>query len=190
MRFDEFTEEHGLAVSPVDRFVGFVVEVGVPPGWEPFESAEGVRVWVCRADPCIDVFCANAVLTMHRVEASLDPPEVFAMLSDQQLQSAPKCRELHREFTAAREGPGSAGTLAIQIAHELGTIDSTSQSRIITAERETLIAQLTVTALHDSPMDGSGVWLTTRSGPVTNPTSAGYHGAIPRTEHGTVTDGK
>lgn len=44
MRFDEYTEKHGLAVSPVERFAGLVVEVGVPRGWEPFDSAVGVRV--------------------------------------------------------------------------------------------------------------------------------------------------
>lgn len=28
MRFDEYTEKHGLAVSSVERFAGLVVEVG------------------------------------------------------------------------------------------------------------------------------------------------------------------
>nr|WP_231986743.1 hypothetical protein [Mycobacterium sp. 852002-40037_SCH5390672] len=161
-------------MSPVDRFAGFVVEVGVPPGWEPFDSAVGARVWACRIDPCIDVFCANAVLTMHRVEARLDAGEVFAMLVEQQLQSVPGCSELHRELAAATEGPGVAALLAMQIAHELGTVDSASQSRIITAEQETLIAQLTVTALHDSPVDRAGIWLTARPGPTANPASAGH----------------
>ncbi|WP_201407066.1 hypothetical protein [Mycobacterium paraintracellulare] len=177
MRFDEFTKEHGLAVSPTDRFAGFVLEVGVPPRWEPFDSAVGTRVWVWRDDPHIDVFCANAVLTMHRVEAPLDPAEVFGMLSEQQLQSAPKCHELHREFTAANDGVGMVGALAMQIAHELGTIDSASQSRIITAEHATLIAQLTVTALHDSPVDRAHIWLTARQGPTANPAPAGQHHA-------------
>lgn len=177
MRFDEFTDERGLAVSSVDRFAGFVVEVGVPPRWEPFDSAVGIRVWAWRDDPRIDVFCANAVLTMHRVQAPLDPAEVFAMLSEQQLQSAPKCHELHREFAAANEGVGMVGTLTMQIAHELGTIDSASQSRIIAAERETLIAQLTVTALDDSPVDRAHIWLTTRPGPAANPAPAGHRQA-------------
>jgi hypothetical protein len=66
--------KHGLTVSAVNRFAGFFVEVGMPPGWELFDFAVGVRVWVCRDDPCIEKFCANAVLTMrHRVEAALDP---------------------------------------------------------------------------------------------------------------------
>ncbi|BBY12348.1 LpqN/LpqT family lipoprotein [Mycobacterium marseillense] len=186
MRFDEFVQASGISVSPVDRFVGFVVEVGVPQGWEPLDSALGARVWACRNDPCIDMFCANAVLTMHRVEATLDPAEAFGMLSEQQLQSVPACREVRRELAAATEGPGLVGLLAMEIAHELGTIDSVSRSRIITAEQETLIAQLTTTELHDSPVDGSGVWLTARSGPA----PARYRGTVPRTEQGTVADGK
>lgn len=177
MRFDEFVQESGVAVSPVDRFAGFVVEVGVPPGWEPFDSAVGARVWVCRDDPCIDVFCSNAVLTMHRVETPLDPGEVFAMLVEQQLQSVPNCREVHRELAAATEGAGIVGLLAMQIAHELGIVDSVSRSRIITAEQETLIAQLTVTTLHDSPVDRTPAWLTARPGPAANPAPAGRHRA-------------
>jgi hypothetical protein len=124
MRFDEFVEQHSIAVFPVDRFAGYVVEVGVPQGWEPFDSAAGTLVWVCRTDPRITEFCANAVLTMHRVETALDPGEAFAMLTEQQLQSVPKCHELHRELVAATEGAGAAGALFIQITHELGTIDS------------------------------------------------------------------
>ncbi|ARR85389.1 hypothetical protein MOTT27_04568 [Mycobacterium intracellulare subsp. yongonense] len=141
----------------------------MPPRWELFDSAIGTRVWVWRDDPLIDVFCANAVLTMHCVETPLDPDGVFAMLSEQQSQSVPKCHELHREFTRAKEGVGMVGALTMQIAHELGTIDSASQSRIITAEQETFIAQLTVTALHDSPVDRAHIWLTARPGPAANP---------------------
>ena len=164
MRFDVFTEKQSLAVSPVDRFAGLVVEVGVPRGWEPFDSAVGARVWVCCVDSRIDVFGANAVLTMHRVEAALEPAHVFAMLVEQQLQSVPGCSEPRRELTAATEGAGVTGLLAMQIAHALGTIDSASQSRIITAEQETLIAQLTVTALHDSPVDRAHIWLAVHQG--------------------------
>jgi hypothetical protein len=179
MRFDEFVEKYGVAVSPVDRFAGFVVEVGVPADWEPFDSAPGARVWVCRDDPRIDEFCANAVLTMHRVEAPLDASEVFAMLADQQLQTVPGCHELHRELAAATEGAGVVGALAMQITHELGTIDSVSRSRIITAEQETLIAQLTATALHVSPVDRRNIWLTVRMGAVAGSVSAGHHGGAP-----------
>lgn len=179
MRFDEFVEKYGIAVSPFDRFVGFAVEVGVPPGWEPFDSTPGMRVWVCRSDPRIEEFCANAVLTMHRVEAALDAGEVFTMLVEQQLQSVPGCHELHRELTVATEGAGSVGALAMQIAQKLGTIDSVSRSRIITAERDTLIAQLTVTALHDSPMDRANIWLSVRMGGAAGPVSDGYHRGVP-----------
>ncbi|OBI41501.1 hypothetical protein A5707_07205 [Mycobacterium kyorinense] len=182
MRFDEFVKEHNVAVFPVDRFAGYVVEVGVPPGWEPFDSATGVRVWVCRTDPRITEFCANAVLTMHRVEAALAPGDVFAMLTEQQLHSVPGCHELHRELAAATDGPGGAGALFTQIANELGTIDSVSRSRIITAEQETLIAQLTVTALHDSPVDRAHIWLSVQIGAAADPASAGHHGGAPVTE--------
>lgn len=164
MRFDEFIEKHGVAVSPVDRFAGLVVEVGVPQGWEPFDSAVGARVWVCRADPCIDTFGANAVLTMHRVEAALDPAEVFAMLVEQQLQSTPGCHEVRRELGPAAESIGIQGLLAMKITHELGAIDSVSRSRIISAEQETLIAELTVTALDDSPVRRENVWLSVQLG--------------------------
>jgi hypothetical protein len=178
-------EEHGLAVSPVDRFAGFFVEVGVPPGWEPFDSAIGVRVWACRDDPFIDEFCANAVLTMHRVEAPLDPADVFTMLAEQQLQSAPRCRELRRELGPAGESVGVQGLLTMQITHERRAIDSASQSRIIPAGQETMIAQLTVTALRDSPVDRAHIWLTVRPGATAVPASAGQRGGVPvtRTRH-------
>ena len=179
MRFDEFVENHGIAVFSVDRFAGLVVEVGVPSGWETFDSGTEVRVWVCRTDPRISEFCAIAVLTMHRVETALDSGEVFAMLIEQQLQSVPGCHELHRDLAPATEGAGVVGTLAMQITHELGTIDSVSRSRIITTEQETLIAQLTVTALHDSPVERAHIWLSVRSGAAAGPASAGHHGAVP-----------
>jgi hypothetical protein len=179
MRFDDFVKKHGLAVSPVNRFAGFIVEVGVPPGWEPFDSAAGVRVWACRDDPCIKEFCANAVLTMHRVEAPLDPAEVFTMLADQQLQSAPGCRELRRELGPAGKSVGVQGLLAMQITHGLGAIDSASQSRIITAGQETMIVQLTVTARHDSPVSRAQIWLTVRPGAMAASASAGYRGVVP-----------
>jgi hypothetical protein len=182
MRFDEFVHEAGLAVIPVDRFAGFVVEVGVPPGWEPFESAPGIRLWVCRSDPRIEVFCANAVLTMHRVEAPLDAGEVFAMLVEQQLQSVSGCREQRRELAAATDGKGLVGVLAMQITDALGVIDSVSRSRIITTEQETLIAQLTVTGLYNSPAARANVWLSVREGASVDPECAGRHGGAPATE--------
>lgn len=181
MRFDEFVQKRGLAVFPVDQFAGLAVQVGVPPGWEPFDSAPGVRVWVCRSDPLVAEFCANAVLTMHRVGAALDPGEVFAMLADQQLQSVPGCHEVRRDLAAATEGAGVVGVLGMQITHELGTIDSVSQSRIVTVGQETLIAQLTVTALHDSPVDRTHIWLSVRPGAPAPAAPAGDRGSVPVT---------
>ncbi|MDD7814689.1 LpqN/LpqT family lipoprotein [Mycobacterium sp. CSUR Q5927] len=177
MRFDEFVALNGVALSPVDRFDGFAVDVGVPPDWEPFDSAAGIGVWICRSDPRIDQFCANAVLTLHHVEAPLDAADVFAMLSEQQLQSVPGCRELHRELATATEGPGVTGVLTMQINHELGVLDSVSRSRIITTEQETLIAQLTVTALHDSPVDRENIWLAVRLAAAVRPPTGNDGGA-------------
>lgn len=158
--------ESGVFVRPVDVFPGLVVDVGAGSGWESLNSAVGLRVWICRTDPFIDEFCANAVLTMHRVEAVLDPGEVFAMLVDQQVLGVPGCREVHRSLVAASEGPGAVGSLVMAINHELGTIDGVSTARIMTNEEETLIAQLTVTALRDSPVERDGVWLTVRAAAV------------------------
>lgn len=180
-RFDDFLERTGITVFAVDQFAGFSVEVGLPPSWELFNSAVGVRVWVCRTDPPTSVFAANAVLTMHCVKAALDAHEVFTMLVEQQLQSVPQCAELHRDLAAATEGTGSIGVLAMQIAHELGTIESVSRSRIITAEQETLIAQLTVTALRTSPVDLSHIWMSVRTGAVAGSMSAGHHAGVPAT---------
>jgi hypothetical protein len=164
MKFDEFLSANGIVASPVDRFTGFVVEVGAPPGWVAFDSAPGLRVWVCRNDPMISEFCANAVLTMHHINAVLDTREVFTMLVEQQVEMVPGCCQLHRELTAATEGTGASGTLTLNVAHERGLVTSESLSRIITTEQETLIAQLTVTALHNSPVNRANVWLTVRHG--------------------------
>ncbi|MBB5161892.1 hypothetical protein [Mycobacterium sp. AZCC_0083] len=190
MRFDEFVVGHGVAVSAVDEFAGFLVEVGIPADWDSFDSTTGMRVWIWRGDPGIREFCANAVLTMHSVEAVLDADEVFAMLVDQQVQSVPGSHELHRELAAATEGAGGVGTLAMQITHDLGTIDSVSRSRIITTEQETLIAQLTVTALHGSPVDRADVWLTVRTGASTGPVSASHRRGVPVDGRKTVADGR
>ncbi|WP_082960537.1 MULTISPECIES: LpqN/LpqT family lipoprotein [unclassified Mycobacterium] len=181
MRFDEFTGTHCLDVFPVDRFAGFVVEVGVPRGWDPLSAATGVRLWACRNDPRIKTFCANAVLTMHHVQAALDPAEVFTMLAEQQVQSVPNSSELSREISAAAEGTGAAGMLTMQIAHELGTIESVSRSRIVNGERGTLIAQLTVTALENSPVDRASIWLKVRPGPSVSSTPAGHPSVSPVT---------
>lgn len=164
MRFDEFVHDRGVAVAPVDGFDDFVVQVGLPPDWEPADSAAGMQLWICRDDPAVGQFCANAVLTMHRVDEPLDPADVFAMLVEQQLQSLPGSREIHRDLAPSADGAGVLGLLALKVTHDdLGTLESVSRTRIITADRETLIAQLTVSALHDSPAIRAPVWLTVRA---------------------------
>lgn len=159
MRFDEYAEKHGVSVLPVDRFAGLAVRVGVPSGWEAVDVATGVRVWVRRRDPHVAEFCPNAVLTMHRVQPSLDAVELFAMLVDQQLHSVPGCRESYRNVVGVANGVGVEGSLATQFDYEAGPIDSLCRSRIITTEENTLIAQLTVTALRDSPEAREKIWL-------------------------------
>lgn len=181
MRFDEFTAQRGVAVIPVDKFAGFIVQVEVPSGWELFAEASGMAVWINTYEISTSEFCTNAVLTMNRVEALLDPPKVFAMLNDQQLQSVPGCRELRRDLADATEGDGVVGLLAVEIDHELGTIESVSRTRIVRTEQETMIAQLTVTALQESAANGAPVWLTMR--PNTAAVSAApvhHHGDIDR----------
>jgi len=175
VRFDEFVKKCGASVSPVDRFPGLLVEVGVPPGWEPLESATGLRVWFYRDDPRITEFGANAVLTMHRVEALLDAGEVFATLSEQQLQSVPGVRGTRRELVAATEGTGVVGLLVIEISNEIGTMKSLSRTRILNQNGETLIAQLTTTALCESLVEQDGVWLTVRKDAAVDPDRLSTH---------------
>ncbi|MEZ0355735.1 LpqN/LpqT family lipoprotein [Mycobacterium sp. ENV421] len=163
MRFDEFVIQQAIEVIPVDQYPDCAVQVALPPGWEPYESAAGLAVWVCRSDPRADEFCPNAVLTMHRVEAVLDCGEVFMMLAEQQLQSVPGCHERSRELTAAVEGSGIAGTLAMEFAHEFGPLDSICRSRIVASEDKTLIVQLTTSALRDSPVVREPIRLTVRT---------------------------
>ena len=150
MRFQEFVADHHIQVLPADRFVGFTVDVELPPQWEQVDAPSGLRVWVWTDDPRKEVFCANAVLNLYRVQASVDSGALFSTICEQELQSVPNCRELYRNVSAATEGPGVAGTLVLQIDHGVGTIDSATRSRIISTEQETLIAELTISALHDS----------------------------------------
>lgn len=182
MRFDEFIHASGISAVPVERFPGLVVEVGLPAGWYPFEGDVGVRVWGCRSDPCIDVFCANAVLTMHRIETRLDPADAFAMLVEQQLQTVAGARERTRAVSAATEGPGVMGLLTMEITDGLGVIDSLTRSRIVAADGETMVSQLTTTALRDSPVNRANVWMTLRSGDASGSASWGSHkGGVPIT---------
>ena len=153
MRFDEYLQRNAIAAAPADRFNGFEVNVQGPHGWEAVEDRPGLRIWVWREDPYREKFCANAVLTMHQVAAALDPADTFEMLSEEQVLSAPKCQELQQRWESAEDGIGIQGTLSSQVDTEFGTIDSLTRTRIIVADQQTLIAQLTLTALHGSPVD-------------------------------------
>ena len=101
------------------------------------------------------------------------------MLANQQLQTTPGCHEVHREIAPASESVGVVGMLAMEILHELGTIEGVSRSRILVPEQETLIAQLTVTALQHSPADGANTWLTVRTGMASGPASTDRHWGVP-----------
>lgn len=176
---DQLIETTGTVVRPVDRFGGLLVKVGLPPAWEPVESPFGSHIWVWIGDPRIKDFGANAVLTMHVMESVLDGATVFSALCEQQLHMLSDGRELKRELSTATEGPGVTGLFVTQLTADVGAIDSVARSRIVTTDSETLIAQLTVTALHDSPVDWLQVWLTAEPGSATGPTLANRGSGIP-----------
>jgi hypothetical protein len=162
VRFDEFIEQSQFVAESVDQFDGFVVEVAVPPEWEPFDSSPVARVWVWRADPSIKQFCTNAVLTMTRLDTALEDGEIFDMLCEWQLQIVPGSRQLHRELTSASDGPGIAGSLIMQFPTEYGDLKSSSQTRVISTDEQTFVAQLTLTSLHDSPRNWENLSLIVR----------------------------
>ena len=112
---------------------------------------------LARADPLRRQFCANVVLTMAEVESALDPAAVFAKLCERESRLVPGTQETSRELVRAMEGPGVAGILALQIPTESGLLDGVSVTRILNAEKRTLIAQLTLTALPDSPVDRANI---------------------------------
>lgn len=144
-------------MAAVDHFVGYAVDVALPPDWELFHSPRGSRVCIWRADPLRRQFCANVVLTMAEVESALDPAAVFAKLCERESRLVPGTQETSRELVRAMEGPGVAGILALQIPTESGLLDGVSVTRILNAEKRTLIAQLTLTALPDSPVDRANI---------------------------------
>lgn len=111
------------------------------------------------------------------------------MLSEQQLQYLPQSAELHRSLRSAGESIGIEGSLAMQISDEVGTIDSISQSRIIRREEESLIAQVTVTALRDSPVDLKKIWLAVKASAAPGPLVADDSGNPPVTPRQDRTDG-
>ena len=79
------------------------------------------------------------------------------MLSGEQVHLVPGCHERQRTSAPAEDGIGLQGVLSSQFDSEFGTIDSLSRSRIITGPEETLIAQPTLTALHDSPVNWANI---------------------------------
>lgn len=160
MRFDEYLAQHDIPAVPVDSFPGYLIEVDLPTDWQPVDAVPGVPVWAWMADPNIDVFCANTVLTLHRLPVAIDPTEVFAMLCEQQLHMLAGSVERHRSLNDAPEGPGIIGVLQMRIPSEHGTLDSTSTTRVLNDGEETFIAQLTLTALPSSPVGRAGSGLT------------------------------
>ena len=175
MRLDEFLVSNGITMAVVEQFDEYAVDVAVPPGWEPFQSPPGTRVCIWRADPNGARFCANVVLTMTQVEAVLDPAEVFPMLCQWQLLMVPGTQATSRDLSDATEGPGMVGTLALQVPSDQGLLDSESVTRILTTPHRTSIAQLTLTALPESPVDRNhiGLAVTRQPGDVTRTPAAG-----------------
>jgi hypothetical protein len=173
MQFDEYLAAHGVRVAPLEDFPGYLVEVGLPEDWKPVEAAPGVRAWAWMADPQLEVFCANAVLTMHRLSVTIDPTEVFAMLCEQQLHMLAGSVEHSRSLTDAVDGPGILGVLETRIPSERGTLDSTSITRVLTNGGQTFIAQLTLTALPESRVDRLGIWVTVTTAERVDPGGGG-----------------
>jgi hypothetical protein len=172
VELDEFLAQHHITVHPVADFPGLAVGVLFPAGWETSDDSGWMRVWTWADDPHRDLFCASAVLTTHRLDAHVQAGEMFAILCEHQRHSVPNAREAHREFAAATEGPGEAGLLALEIDQVEGTLDSLTHTRIITTDDELLIAQLTVTALHDSRPDWSHIRLVVKLDQETAPTDS------------------
>ena len=56
-------------------------------------------------------------------------------------------------------GWGVAGMLVLEVADDLGPVRTLCRSEIATTTDETLVAQLTVTAMRDSPSNLKGIWL-------------------------------
>jgi hypothetical protein len=182
VRFDQYVAERGIVVTPTDEFDGYSVTVGLPPDWALFDRGflgelAGKRVWGWPADPCAERFGANAVLSVSRVRASLDPTEVFTMLSEWQTHMVEGTRERSRAVGPATDGPGVVGMLFMEIAtDEYGVVGSASRTRIVLAGSDTLIAQLTVTALIASPVDFADMGLTVSASNAPGPVPTSYRG--------------
>ena len=179
MRIEQFLQTTGTATRQVDRFDNFMVKVGLPPMWQPMESPFATPLWIWVSDPCIKEFGANAVLTMYVLDSPITGREIFPMLCEQQLQTFPQSRESKRELQDATEGPGLTGILVTQMDADVGAIDTVAWSRMITTDRETMIAQLTVTALHNSPVDWPEIWLSVETATTTGSVSVSRSGGAP-----------
>ncbi len=185
VRFEDYVAERGIPVAPADEFDGYSVTVALPPDWSLFDPQSlgelpGKRVWGWPADPFIERFGANAVLSLSRVGAAPDPAELFAMLCESQMHMIEGTRERARSVTAATEGPGVVGLQFLEFStEEFGRIGSASRTRIVPAGSQTLIAQLTVTALVESPVDFADTGLTVAPGDAAGPAPIGYHGTGP-----------
>lgn len=90
-------------------------------------------------------------------------------------------RECSRAVGPAIDGPGVVGMLFMEIASDAyGVVGSASRTRIVPAGPDTLIAQLTITALIESPVDFADTGLTVAPGDAAGPAAPiGYHGPAP-----------
>jgi len=163
VRLDELVHENEIVMVAVDQFDGYAVDVALPAEWEPVKSDAGQRVCIWRADPLRRQFCTNVVLTMTQIEASFDPAEVFPMLCEWQMYQLPGTQEISRECAPATEGPGVVGSLGLQIPSANGLLDSVTVMRILATAERTLIAQLSLTALPESPVDRDHIGLAVTS---------------------------
>lgn len=182
MLFDDFVQSNRLSVTSVDRFDGHTVTVTMPPDWEAIESPPDSQVWIWQADPLRGRFCANLVLTQSRIDAALDPAGVFAMLCDSTARIFTGIHEYTREVEEAAEGPGILGRFGMLINAESGVLASESLTRVISENHTTLIAQLTLTCLADSPVDRPYIRLAVTPAGVPDITAlVDYHGSTPQT---------
>jgi len=174
LRLDEFLGEHDIHMSAVEQFPEYAVDVALPSNWEPFQSPPEARVCIWRGDPDRDRFCANVVITMSQIEAVLDPAEVFSMLCEWQAHLVPGTKETSRDLFDATEGPGIVGTHTMYIPSATGLLDSESITRIATTQQHTVIAQVTLTALPESPVDRANIGLAvTHDAPDARPKNSG-----------------
>ena len=180
MRFDEYLAANNISAVAVEGFDGYAVNVAVPLDWDPVDTGS-IPVWVWREDPAKAVFCATLVLTQSRVAADLDPAEVFDMLCAWTIDSFPTTYEFSREIDQAGDGPGIMGRFGMLIHCDIGVVSSESLTRIIRTEDHTLITQLTLTAMADSPVDRARIFLAVRPDAPADADNTRFHGSAPLT---------